>query len=97
MNAEQSSKRSMRRLTRTPIRGRLTWLGKRAKEAPNCCAGVVAMACTQGRRAQHGKPDSVVGRGDQPEAGDGQRGHYRVADRPGLLKKPGNAGGGKGP
>ena len=46
---------------------------------------------------QHGKPDSVVGRGDQPEAGDGQKGRYGVAERPVLPRKPGNAGGGKGP
>ncbi len=46
---------------------------------------------------QHGKPNSVVGRGDQPEAGDGQKGRYGVAERPVLPKKPGNAGGGKGP
>ncbi len=72
-------------------------MGKRAKQAPIHCAGVLATACTQGRRWQHGKPDSVVGRDDQPEAGDGQRGRYGVAERPVLLKKPGNAGGGKGP
>ncbi len=34
---------------------------------------------------------------DQPEAGDGQRGRYGVAERPVLLRRPGNAGGGKGP
>ena len=39
----------------------------------------------------------MVGRGDQPEAGDGQRGRYGVAERPVVLGKPGNAGGGKGP
>ena len=39
----------------------------------------------------------MVGRGDQPEAGDGQKGRYGVAERPVLLVKPGNAGGGKGP
>jgi hypothetical protein len=72
-------------------------MGKRARRAPIPCAGVLATACTQGRRWQHGKPDSVVGRDDQPEAGDGQRGRYGVAERPVLLKKPGNAGGGKGP
>ena len=72
-------------------------MGKRAERAPIPCAGVLATACTQGRRWQHGKPDSVVGRDDQPEAGDGQRGRYGVAERPVLLKKPGNAGGGKGP
>ncbi len=39
----------------------------------------------------------MVGRGDQPEAGDGQSGRYGVAERIVLLMKPGNAGGGKGP
>ena len=52
---------------------------------------------TGGKRTKHGKPDGVVGRGDQPEAGDGQRGRYGVAERPVVLRKPGNAGGGKGP
>ncbi len=97
MNAEQSSKRTLHRPTRSPIRGRMAGLGKRAKRTPSRCAGVVATAGTQGKREQHGKPDSVVGRGDQPEAGDGQRGRYGVAERPVLLRKPGNAGGGKGP
>jgi hypothetical protein len=72
-------------------------MGKRAKHAPIHCAGVLAMACTQGERWQHGKPDGVFGRDDQPEAGDGQRGRCGVAERPVLLEKPGNAGGGKGP
>ncbi len=65
--------------------------------SPSRCAGVVATACTPGRRRQHGKPDSVVVRGDQPEAGDGQKGRYGVAERPVGPRKPGNAGGGKGP
>ena len=61
-------------------------MGKRAEGAPIHCAGVLATACTQGRRWQHGKPDSVVGRDDQPEAGDGQRGRYGVAERPVVLR-----------
>jgi hypothetical protein len=52
---------------------------------------------TRGNRTQHGKPDGVVGRGDQPEAGDGQIGRYGVAERSVVPGKPGNAGGGKGP
>ncbi len=39
----------------------------------------------------------MVGRGDQPEAGDGQIGRYGVAERPVLLVMLGNTGGGKGP
>ena len=34
---------------------------------------------------------------DQPDAGDGQAGHHGESDGPVLLKKPDNAGGGKGP
>src|SRR5664279_4042056 len=51
---------------------------------------------TQGKRAQHGKPQGVIG-DDQPDAGDGQAGHLGVADRSVVPMKPGNAGGGKGP
>jgi hypothetical protein len=87
----------MHRPTRPPFRGRLIRRGKRAKYTPSRCAGVVATACTQGKRAQHGKPDGVVGRDDQPETGDGQRGRCRVAERSALPWRPGNAGGGKGP
>ena len=59
-------------------------------------AGVVVTACIQGKRRQHGKPHGVVG-DDQPDAGDGQAGRSGVAERPVVLTKPGNAGGGKGP
>ncbi len=60
------------------------------------CAGVVATACTQGKRAQHGKPHCVVSN-DQLEAREGQAGRPGVAERFVVLRKPGNAGGGKGP
>jgi hypothetical protein len=39
----------------------------------------------------------VVGRDDQPVAGDGQAGHFGVAERPVVPLKPSNVGGGKGP
>ena len=96
MNAEQASKRSLRRPTGRPFPGRLIRLGKRAKSIPNRCAGVVATACTQGKRTQHGKPLGVVS-DDQPDAREGQAGRCGVAERPVVPKKPGNAGGGKGP
>jgi len=63
---------------------------------PRRCAGVVATACTQGKRTQHGKPQSVVSE-DQPEAREGQAGRLGVAERSVVPLKPGNAGGGKGP
>src|SRR5512141_1070215 len=97
VNAEQSSKRTMRRPTRQPFRGRLTRLGKcRARQHPNRCAGVLATACTQGKRAQHGKPRGV-GKDDQPDAREGQAGRHGVTERLVVPTKPGNAGGGKEP
>ena len=86
----------MHRPTRQPFRGRLIRLGKRAKSILSRCAGVVATACTQGKRAQHGKPFGVISDG-QPDAREGQAGRLGVAERPVVPKKQGNAGGGKGP
>jgi hypothetical protein len=97
VNAEQSSKRTMRRPTRQPFRGRLIRLGEsRARSTTSRCAGVVATACTQGKRTQHGKPHGVVS-DDQPEAREGQAGRLGVAERFVVPLKPGNSGGGKGP
>jgi hypothetical protein len=95
VNAEQASKRTMRGPTRLPYRGRLTRLGKRADEAPSRCAGVVATACTQGKRTQHGKPRGVLS-DEQPDAREGWTGRPGVTERPVLPLKPGNAGGGEG-
>ena len=97
VNAEQASKRSMRRPTGQPFRGRLTRLGvNERRNTPSRCAGVVATACTQGKRTQHGKPHGVVSN-DQPEAREGQAGRLGVAERFVVPLKSGNAGGGKGP
>jgi hypothetical protein len=65
-------------------------------ETPSRCTGVVAAACTQGKRRQHGKPHRVV-RDGQPDAREGQAGLFGVAERFVRPLKPGNAGGGKGP
>src|SRR6266403_1619142 len=97
VNAEQASKRTMCRPTRQPFRGRLTRMGEfRARTTPICCTGVVAAACTQGKRTQHGKPHCVI-RDDQPDAREGQAGRAGVAERFVVPLKPGKAGGGKGP
>ena len=63
---------------------------------PDRCAGVVATACTQGKRTQHGKPLGVVWE-DQPNAREGGFGRSGVAARLVVPGKSGNAGGGKGP
>ena len=46
---------------------------RRAKTTPSRCTGVLAAARTQGKRAQHGKPQSAV-RDDQPDAREGEAG-----------------------
>jgi hypothetical protein len=48
-----------------------------SEEYPICCTGVVAAACTQGKRTQHGKPQRVI-RDDQPDAREGQAGRAEV-------------------
>ena len=97
VNAEQTSKRTMRRPTRQPYRGRLTRLGENERSsAPSRCAGVVATACTQGKRTQHGRPQGAVS-DDQPDTREGEAGRPGVAERFAVPLKPGNSGGGKGP
>src|SRR5258707_11616428 len=81
----------------TTLSGKADTVGRsRAKSTPSRCAGVVATACTQGKRTQHGKPHGVVS-DDQPNAREGQVGRFGVAERFVVPLKPGNAGGGKGP
>src|SRR5262245_31191097 len=97
MNAEQTTERTMHRLTWQGYQGRLTRLGRSVRSNPSSrYAGVVTTACTQGKRTQHGRPHDVV-RDDQPDAREGQAGRRGDAERFAVLVKPGNAGGGKGP
>src|ERR1700757_2608545 len=96
VNAEQTSKRTMCRPTRTWNRGRLTRLGEMSEEYAQPLHRVVAAACRQGKRTQHGKPQCVI-RDDQPDAREGQAGRAGVAERLVVPLKPGNAGEGKGP
>ena len=45
----------------TAISGKADTAGVNERSsAPSRCAGVVATACTQGKRMQHGKPQGVV-------------------------------------
>lgn len=46
---------------------------------------------------QHGKPDTVAARDRQRMAREGWIRPCRVAERPVVVRKPGNAGGTKGP
>jgi len=73
VNAEQASKRTMRRSTRQPYRGRLIRLGERARTTPIRCAGVVATACTQVRNT------------GSPKAWSGMINRMPARDRPGAM------------
>ena len=76
VNAEQSSKRTMRQADPTGFSGKANTAGANERNnTPSRCAGVVATACTQGKRTQHGKPQGVVS-DDQP---------MPARDRPGAL------------
>ena len=96
VNAEQSSKRTMRRPTRQPFRGRLIRLGEQSEEyAQPLRRGSGDSMYTRKAYATR-KPHGVVSN-DQPEAREGQAGRLGVAERFVVPLKPGNSGGGKGP
>jgi len=96
VNAEQASKRSMRRLTRISDRGKLIRLGMRADGHPVAAPGYWRWHVHKGKCTQHGKPHDVVS-DDQPDAREGRSGRPGVTERLVVPLKPGNAGGGKGP
>ncbi len=96
VNAEQASKRTMRRPTRQPFRGRLIRLGRMSE--------AVRPAAAAGEWRQHVHKESAYAtrealkRGqidDQPEAREGQAGRPGVAEGFVVPLKLGNAGGGK--
>jgi len=74
----------------------MCWGSKSRSDDPSCRAGVLATACTPGKRPPHGKPQGVLS-DEQPIAREGRVGRPGVAERPVVPGKPGNAGGGKRP
>ena len=96
MNAEQASKRTMRRPTRRPFRGRLIRLGE-VSEAVRPAAARGSGDSMYTRKAYATREAPWRGRNDQPEAREGQAGRLGVAERFVVPLKPGNSGGGKGP
>jgi hypothetical protein len=89
VNAEQVSKRMMRRSTRRPFRGRLTRLG----DAQPLRRGSGGSMVHKESVRNTGRPRGVV-RDDQPDAREGQAGRPEVAERYAVPLKPGNAVGG---
>src|SRR5499425_473013 len=60
-------------------------------------AGVRATACRQSGPVATREAPAVIAHGDQPAPRERQAGPFGVTERPVLLMRPGNAGGGKGP
>ena len=78
------------------VRGSLASVGKRATDAPAGPAGVVASACMEDGECSNtgssvGGLHAPTGNPRGPVRAD------RVAERPVILRTPGNAGRGKGP
>ena len=97
VNAEQSSKRTMRRPTRQPFRGRLIRLGEQSEEyAQPLRRGSGDSMYTRKAYATREAPWRGQSN-DQLEAREGQAGRFGVAERFVVPLKPGNSGGGKGP
>ena len=98
MNAEQASKRTMRKPTWLYFREGRRWRGSRAT-APVGSAGVVATACIEEEIASNTGSPCWRGRphGSQLTTREGQVGLAGVADRPVRLKRAANPAGGKGP
>ncbi len=97
VNAEQISKRTMRRPTRQSFRGRLIRLGYRAKLSAQTLrwdsGGSMYTRKAYATREALWRGQSK----DQLEAREGQAGRHGVAERFVVPLKLGNAGGGKGP
>jgi hypothetical protein len=75
------------------ISGTADMAGCKSEEQSHPLHGVVAPACTQAKRTQHGKPQSLVG-DDQPDVREGEA--TGVAKRFTVPMKPDNAGEEKG-
>jgi hypothetical protein len=72
-------------------------LGEKSDSVQGSHRGNGAGMHEEGKRKQHGKPRVVAVSGCQLEAREGQARLCGVADRPVVPRRPGNAGGGKGP
>src|SRR4051812_42080838 len=96
VNAVQASKRVMQEPTRGESReGRSRW-ERTSERAHRSCRGIGDGMQTKGTRRNTGSPGGDR-RSDQPATRESQAGPFGVAERLVVPRKPGNAGGGKGP
>ena len=96
VNAVQAPKQVMQELTRRESgESRSRWEST-SESAHRSCRGIGDGMWTKGTRRNTGNPSGERGRA-QPATRESQAGPFGVAERPVVLMKPGNAGGGKGP
>jgi hypothetical protein len=96
VNAEQAPKIITQELTRRKYgEGRSRWEST-SEQSQRSCRGIGDGMQTQGIRRNTGSPSGDRGLG-QPVARESQAGPFGVAERLVVPRKPGNAGGGKGP
>ena len=97
MNVEQASKQVMRKPTRLSYGEGRSAPGTMSDNRLECSAGVVTSACMQEEVVRNTGSPCGGERDLQPEPRERQSGPLRVAERPVVVRKPGNSGGAKGP
>jgi len=97
VNVEQASKRATRKPTRLRCGEGRRRRGEMSDSRLDDSAGVVTSACMRRKSSGTREAPAVGRRAAQPGPRERQAGPLGVAERPVVLTKPGNAGGGKGP
>jgi hypothetical protein len=97
VNVEQASKRAMRKPTRLRFGEGRRLPGQTSDSRLEDSAGVVTSACMEEEVARNTGSPLGGERDRQPEPRERPAGPLRVAERPVVVRKPGNAGGAKGP
>ncbi len=96
VNVEQASKRAMRKPTRLRYGEGRGPSDQTSDSRLADSAGVVTSACMQEEVVWNTGSPRGGERDPQPEPRERQAGPLRVAERPVVVRKPGNAGGAKG-
>ncbi len=97
MNAEQASKDQLAGADLAVFQGKPPSCGEVATDAPTDPAGVVASACMHRRSIATREAPTVRACDSQLESREGQARPGGVAERPVVVRTPGNSGRAKGP
>ena len=95
VNAEQASKQVVQEPTRLSLGEGRRRCSSMSEQVHRSCRGIGDGMQATGTRRNTGSPGGD--RSGQPATRESQAGPCGVAERPAVPRKPGNAGGGKGP